>query len=77
MAWSGSTATFSNINIGQDASTLNEVHGVPVGQAGTFGQQADSVVISNLRQTAYATSAGTFTLPGFNLSLSSGHSPCF
>ena len=74
---SGSTATFTNINIGQDASTLNQVSGVPVGQAGTFGQQADSVSITDLQQTAYSTSAGTFTLPGFSLSLSAGDSPCF
>ena len=74
---SGSTATFHNINIGQDASTLNAVSGVPTGQAGTFGQQANDVSISNLQQTAYSTSAGTFTLPGFGLSFSSGDNECF
>ncbi len=74
---SGSTATFHNINIGQDASTLNAVSGVPTGQAGTFGQQASDVSISNLQQVAYATSAGTFTLPGFGLSFSSGDNECF
>jgi hypothetical protein len=74
---SGSTATFHNINIGQDASTLNAVSGVPTGQAGTFGQQASDVSISNLHQTAYSTSAGTFTLPGFSLSLSTTNHECF
>jgi Family of unknown function (DUF6230) len=74
---SGSTATFRQINIGQDASTLNAVSGVPVGSAGTFAQQASSVSISNLRQVAYSTSAGTFTLPGFGLSLAAGDNPCF
>jgi hypothetical protein len=74
---SGSTATFNNINIGQDASTLNDVSGVPVGTAGTFGQQATGVSITDLEQTAYSTSAGTFTLPGFSLSLSSGDGSCF
>lgn len=74
---SGSVATFHNINIGQDASTLNAVAGVPTGQAGTFGQQASDISIANLRQVAYSTSAGTFTLPGFNLSLSSGDNECF
>ncbi len=74
---SGSTATFTNINIGQDASTLNAVSGVPVGTAGTFGQQASSVSISGLQQVAYSTSAGTFTLPGFGLSLAAGNNPCF
>ena len=74
---SGSTATFKQINIGQDASTLNAVSGVPVGTAGTFAQQAQSVSISDLQQTAYSTSAGTFTLPGFSLSLAPGDNPCF
>jgi Family of unknown function (DUF6230) len=74
---SGSTATFNNINIGQDASTLNAIPGVPDGAAGTFGQQASGISITNLRQTALSTSAGTFTLPGFGLSLSAGADPCF
>jgi hypothetical protein len=59
-------ATFTNINIGQDASTLSRK-----GQAGGFGQGADKVVIKNLSQTAWATTAGTFTLPGLNLGLGS------
>ena len=63
-------ATFNNITIGQDAGTLNEVPGV-AGPAGTFGQQADSVTINNLRQNTWLTTAGTFTLPGFNLSFGS------
>jgi hypothetical protein len=74
---SGSTATFHNINIGQDASTLNQVPGAPTGAAGTFGQQASDISITNLQQTAYSTSAGTFTLPGFALNLSAGSHTCF
>lgn len=74
---SGSTAVFSNINIGQDASTLNDVSNVPLGQVGTFGQQATHVTIDGLHQIAYATSAGTFTLPGFSLKLVGGAQPCF
>jgi Family of unknown function (DUF6230) len=64
-------ATFTNINIGQDASTLGGPDGTG-GQAGTFGQRADQVVITNLSQTAYATSAGTFTLPGLTLGFTTG-----
>jgi Family of unknown function (DUF6230) len=73
---SGSVATFNNINIGQDASQLDAITpgSVPLGQAGTFGQQASHVNIQNLQQVAYSTSAGTFTLPGFSLSLTSGTS---
>jgi hypothetical protein len=74
---SGSTVTFKNINIGQDASTLNAVSGAPLGTAGTFGQQASHISISDLHQTAYSTSAGTFTLPGFSLHLSAGSNSCF
>jgi hypothetical protein len=62
-------ATFTRINIGQDASTLSSK-----GQVGGFGQGADKVVINNLSQTAWATTAGTFTLPGLSLGL--GNSGC-
>lgn len=66
-------ATFHNINVGQDASTLNQVPGQS-GQIGGFGQQANSVTITNVRQLAWSTSAGTFRLPGFHLSI--GGSGC-
>jgi hypothetical protein len=56
-------ATFTNIQIGNDAG---EISGAPA-LAGQFGQRADRVVIRDLRQTAYSTSAGTFTLNGLNL----------
>jgi hypothetical protein len=59
-------ARFTHINIGQDASTLNQVPGVR-GPAGGFGEQAATVTITGLRQHAYATTAGTFTLPDFSL----------
>jgi hypothetical protein len=59
-------AYFSHINIGQDASTVTEVPGV-TGPAGGFAMQADTVSINNLREHAYATTAGTFGLPGFGL----------
>ena len=59
-------ASFTHMHIGQDASTLNQVPGVK-GPAGGFGQQAATVTIDHLRQHAYATTAGTFTLPGFGL----------
>jgi len=55
-------ASFTNISIGQDSSTLTEVPGV-TGPLGVFGQQADTVKITDLRQNNFATTAGTFTLP--------------
>lgn len=64
--FSGAKASFTHISIGEDASALNEVPGVR-GPAGDFGEQAATITIIGLRQHAYATTAGTFTLPGFSL----------
>jgi Family of unknown function (DUF6230) len=64
---SGSVASFTHITIGQDASTLRQVPGV-TGPRGGFSLAAQTISISHLRQHAYATTAGTFTLPGFRLS---------
>ncbi|MEV4348834.1 DUF6230 family protein [Actinoplanes sp. NPDC049596] len=65
-------AEFKGIDIGQDASTLDadgrkgeDAHG----DVGSFGQQADSVTITGLRQQAYMTSASTFRLTGMSLKL--------
>lgn len=61
-------ATFNNIEIGRDASTLDRVPSATRSdQAGSFGQQAESVHIDNLRQDNWATTAAQFTLPGLNL----------
>lgn len=59
-------ASFTHMTIGQDASTLTQVPGVR-GPAGDFSLAASTVTITNLKQHAYATTAGTFTLPGFSL----------
>lgn len=59
-------ASFTQINIGRDPSTLNQVPGV-TGQPGGYALEAATVEIENLRQHAYATTAGSFTLPGFRL----------
>jgi len=63
---SGSTATFHNISIGQDAGTLTETPGT-AGASGGFGEQADSITINNLVQHTWLTTAGTFTLPGLSV----------
>jgi hypothetical protein len=70
-------ATFTNISIGQDASTLTKGPANAVGVAGGFGQQADRVVITNLKQVAWSTSAGTFTLNGLDLHVSLTKEECF
>jgi hypothetical protein len=64
---SGTSATFHNIAIGQDASTLDK-DGSEAGAAGGFGQQADSIQITNLVQDTWLTTAGTFTLPALHIS---------
>lgn len=67
----GSTATFHNITIGQDASTLSDVPAAESqtkNDVGGFGQQADSMSITHLVQNTWLTTAGTFTLPGLSIS---------
>ncbi|MFG1603126.1 DUF6230 family protein [Actinoplanes sp. NPDC049265] len=65
---------FKNIDIGQDASTVDKVidrrggGGHVVGGPGVFSQQADTVDIDSLRQTNYATTASRFTLPHLRMS---------
>ncbi|MEU9290608.1 DUF6230 family protein [Streptomyces sp. NPDC048275] len=61
-------ASFENIEIGNDASTLTKA-GVQ-GPIGVFSQQSDTVRIANLRQTNYATTAAVFKLPGLKLGFS-------
>jgi hypothetical protein len=70
-------ATFEQIDIGQDASTLNKGPAKAVGQPGGFGQQADRVTITGLRQVAWSTSAGTFKLNGLDLHVSLSGEQCF
>jgi Family of unknown function (DUF6230) len=69
--FSGKTAKFTHLSQGEDASALDQVPGVR-GPAGAFALQAATVTITNLKQHAYATTAGTFTLPDFSLRLGGG-----
>ena len=72
-------ATFENIQIGIDASDLTKGGANAKGLQGSFAQQADSVTITNLKQVAWSTTAGTFKLTGLDLSVSTGANPeeCF
>ncbi len=63
-------ATFTNIEIGRDAGSLNK--GPGKGASGAFGQQSDRIVINNLEQVAWSTTAGTFTLNGLRLKVNVG-----
>jgi hypothetical protein len=60
-------AVFSDIAIGVDASRVTKGGPKAKGSAGGFAQEASSVTITGLEQTAYSTQAGTFTLRGLNL----------
>lgn len=74
-------AEFTNINIGQDASTLGgsavdivrkrEKDGLPKGDKG-FAQAAERAVLTDVKQTAWATTAGTFTLNGLSMKILPG-----
>jgi len=65
-------ATFDTIQIGIDASDLSKGGVGAKGLQGGFAQQADGVIITNLKQVAWSTTAGTFKLTGLDLSVSTG-----
>ncbi|MEV3922317.1 DUF6230 family protein [Actinomadura coerulea] len=62
-------ATFSDIEIGRDASTLDKGPDGARGPAGMFGQQASTVELRNVKQVAWATTAGTFKLNNLSMKL--------
>jgi hypothetical protein len=71
-------AVFSDIDIG--VSVDDTTHGpAPSGDTvpGSFAQQAERAVLTDIEQTAWATSAGTFKLTDLSLSLHRGANECF
>ncbi|MFJ4688182.1 DUF6230 family protein [Streptomyces sp. NPDC088789] len=74
-------ATFRGIDIGVAAKDANKGPGMKGGkeQANPFGfsQQSDSVTLKDVKQTAWATSAGTFKLSGLKMSVSTGVKECY
>ncbi|MFG2110476.1 DUF6230 family protein [Micromonospora chersina] len=60
-------ATFGDIKIGRDASDLN-----PTARTGSFGQNAETVTITNLEQVSRYTTASTFNLVGLRLKVNVG-----
>ncbi|MEU9734972.1 DUF6230 family protein [Streptomyces sp. NPDC048002] len=74
-------ATFKGIDIGVAAKDATKGPGMKGGseQSNPFGfaQQADSVVLKDVKQTAWATTAGTFKLSGLKMSLSTGVKECY
>jgi hypothetical protein len=74
-------ATFRNIDIGVAAGNADKGPGMKGGkeQANPYGfaQQADSATLTDVKQTAWATTAGTFKLSGLKMSLSKGVKECY
>ncbi|WP_329136742.1 DUF6230 family protein [Streptomyces sp. NBC_01476] len=68
-------ATFNNINIGVAAGHSTKGPGVKSKDAAdpeSFAQEADSADLTGVKQTAWATSAGTFKLAGLSLRIHKG-----
>lgn len=70
-------ARFETMDIGTDASQLSQGGVGSKGAPGGFGQEAVKVDITNLKQRAYTTHAGVFTLNGLTMQLVSGSQDCF
>ncbi|KES05524.1 cholesterol esterase [Streptomyces toyocaensis] len=74
-------ATFTNIDIGVAAKDAGKGPGMKGGgeQANPYGfaQQAEKAVLKDVKQTAWATTAGTFKLSGLKMSLSTGVKECY
>ncbi|MFC9292456.1 DUF6230 family protein [Streptomyces sp. NPDC057052] len=73
-------ATFKNIDIGVAAKDLKKGPKIKDGDAANpfgFAQEAESAVLTDVKQTAWATTAGTFKLSGLKMSLSTGVKECY
>jgi hypothetical protein len=74
-------ATFDDIDIGVAAKDAAKGPGMKSGDAANpygFAQQATTATLTGVKQTAWATTAGTFQLSGLHMSLSTGTSAeCF
>lgn len=71
-------AVFRNIDIGVsvDSTTKGPKPQQPY-ESGSFAQQADAATLTGIKQTAWATSAGTFKLSGLKLNVHKGKNECF
>ncbi|MFG2192776.1 DUF6230 family protein [Streptomyces sp. NPDC048639] len=73
-------ATFKNINIGVAAGSSTKGPGINKGDHASpagFAQEADSATLTDVKQTAWATSAGTFKLSGLSMKLHKGVKECY
>ncbi|MEU6114705.1 DUF6230 family protein [Streptomyces sp. NPDC047117] len=73
-------ATFNNINIGVAAGSSTKGPGIKKGDKtdpGSFAQEADTATLTGVKQTAWATTAGTFKLSGLKMKVSKGKNECY
>ncbi|MFD8984720.1 DUF6230 family protein [Streptomyces sp. NPDC059564] len=73
-------AKFDSLDIGVavgDGSHKTKPVPGTVADGGLFSQRAKTATLTNVRQKAWATTAGTFTLPDLKLRLLSGDQPCY
>ncbi|MGW7244140.1 DUF6230 family protein [Streptomyces sp. NPDC054804] len=77
-------ATFTNINIGVAAGSSTKGPGIKSGEVANkqtnpngFAQEADHASLSGVKQTAWATTAGTFKLSGLHMSISTKGAECY
>ena len=73
-------ATFQNIDIGVAAGDADKGPGIKGGDKADpygFAQQADKATLTGVKQTAWATTAGTFKLSGLKMSLATGVKECY
>jgi hypothetical protein len=75
----GADAKFTNIDIGVAGKDLKneKIKSNETSNPYGFAQQADQADLTDVKQTAWATTAGTFTLPGLHMALSSGVDECY
>ncbi|MDR7300972.1 DUF6230 family protein [Haloactinomyces albus] len=69
--------TLNDVEIGRDAATFDEGPAGLRGEPGTFGIQADSAHIADLRQVAWSTTASTLRLDDVRITATAGHDECF
>lgn len=73
-------ATFNNIDIGVSVDDSTKGPGPAAGDKylpGSFAQQAESVIFTDVKQRAWATTAGTFKLSGLKMSVKKGKHECY
>lgn len=73
-------ATFNKIDIGVSVDDTTKGPGPAKGDKylpGSFAQQAESVTFTDVKQRAWATTAGTFKLSGLSMKVQKGKHECY